>query len=168
MIAWYKFNERKWLYFGKGKKQKMPRTNDYGRGQRWWHSASGQYTCPGRMPAGTNGRWHMPPCQHRPNDIDALELKSRHLHTKWKIFETCGQVHLARNQRLIYKNDINTWLVKAWTAIDRLSVIWKTDQSDKIKRSFFSRKQSCQYCCRDAPHGSWLSVQKESLTATTQ
>ena len=28
------------------------------------------------------------------------------------------------------KND-NTWLVKAWTAIDRLSVIWKSDLSDK-------------------------------------
>ena len=27
-------NERKWLYSGKGKKQKIPRTNDYGRGLR--------------------------------------------------------------------------------------------------------------------------------------
>ena len=32
---------------------------------------------------------------------------------------------------------INTRLVKAWTAIDRLSVIWKSDPIDKIKRSFF-------------------------------
>ena len=35
------------------------------------------------------------------------------------------------------KTDINTWLAKAWTAIDRLSVIWKSDLTDKIKRSFF-------------------------------
>ena len=35
------------------------------------------------------------------------------------------------------KNDINTWLTKAWTVIDRLSVIWKSDLTDKIKRSFF-------------------------------
>ena len=35
------------------------------------------------------------------------------------------------------KNDINTRLAKAWTAIDRLSVIWKSDLTDKIKRSFF-------------------------------
>ena len=28
-------------------------------------------------------------------------------------------------------------LVKAWTAIDRLSIIWKSDLSDKIKRVFF-------------------------------
>ena len=35
------------------------------------------------------------------------------------------------------ENDINKWLVKAWTAIDRLSVIWKLHLTDKIKRSFF-------------------------------
>ena len=28
-------------------------------------------------------------------------------------------------------------LAKAWTAINRLSIIWKSDLSDKIKRSFF-------------------------------
>ena len=35
------------------------------------------------------------------------------------------------------ENDINTWLTKAWTAIDRLLVIWKSDMTNKIKRSFF-------------------------------
>ena len=35
------------------------------------------------------------------------------------------------------ETDIKSWLSKAWTAIDRLSVIWKTDLIDKIKRSFF-------------------------------
>ena len=29
------------------------------------------------------------------------------------------------------------WLAKTWTAIDRLSVIWKSDLTDKMKRSFF-------------------------------
>ena len=33
--------------------------------------------------------------------------------------------------------DINTRLTKAWTAIDRLSVIWKSDLTDKIKCSLF-------------------------------
>ena len=32
---------------------------------------------------------------------------------------------------------IKTWLAKVWTAIDRLSVIWKSDLIDKMKRSFF-------------------------------
>ena len=35
------------------------------------------------------------------------------------------------------ENDINKHLAKAWTAINRLSVIWKSDLTDKIKRSFF-------------------------------
>ena len=35
------------------------------------------------------------------------------------------------------ETDINTQLTKAWTAIDRLSVIWKSDLTDKIKHSFF-------------------------------
>ena len=35
------------------------------------------------------------------------------------------------------ETDINTQLAKAWTAIDRLSVIWKSDLTNKMKRSFF-------------------------------
>ena len=35
------------------------------------------------------------------------------------------------------EKDINMWLTKAWTAIDRLSVIGKSDLTDKMKRSFF-------------------------------
>ena len=33
--------------------------------------------------------------------------------------------------------DIDTRLVKAWTAIDRLSVVWKSELTDKMKRRFF-------------------------------
>ena len=32
---------------------------------------------------------------------------------------------------------IETRLTKAWTAINRLSTIWKSDLTDKMKRSFF-------------------------------
>ena len=35
------------------------------------------------------------------------------------------------------EQDIDTRLTKAWTAIDRLSIIWKSDLTDKMKRSFF-------------------------------
>ena len=35
------------------------------------------------------------------------------------------------------QNDIDTRLTKAWTANDRLSIVWKSDLTDKIKRSFF-------------------------------
>ena len=35
------------------------------------------------------------------------------------------------------EKDIDTRLTKAWTVIDRLSIIWKSDLIDKMKRSFF-------------------------------
>ena len=35
------------------------------------------------------------------------------------------------------EKDIDTRLMKAWTAIDRLSIIWKSNLSDKMKCSFF-------------------------------
>ena len=35
------------------------------------------------------------------------------------------------------ENDIDTRLTKVWTAIDRLSIIWKSDLTDEMKRSFF-------------------------------
>ena len=35
------------------------------------------------------------------------------------------------------EKDIDTRLMKAWTAIGRLSIIWKSDLTDKMKRSFF-------------------------------
>ena len=35
------------------------------------------------------------------------------------------------------ENDIDTRLTKAWSAIDRLSIIWKSDLTDKMERSFF-------------------------------
>ena len=35
------------------------------------------------------------------------------------------------------ETDINTRLAKAWTAIDRLLVIWKSDLTNKMKGSFF-------------------------------
>ena len=35
------------------------------------------------------------------------------------------------------EKDIDTRLTKAWTAINRLSIIWNSDLTDKMKRSFF-------------------------------
>ena len=35
------------------------------------------------------------------------------------------------------EKEIDTQLTKAWTAINRLSIIWKSDLTDKMKRSFF-------------------------------
>ena len=35
------------------------------------------------------------------------------------------------------EKDIDTRLTKAWTAINRLSIVWKSNLTDKMKRSFF-------------------------------
>ena len=35
------------------------------------------------------------------------------------------------------EKDIDMWLMKAWTAINMLSIIWKSDLTNKMKRSFF-------------------------------
>ena len=35
------------------------------------------------------------------------------------------------------EKDIDTQLTKAWTAINKLSIIWKSDLTNKMKRSFF-------------------------------
>ena len=35
------------------------------------------------------------------------------------------------------EKDVDTRLTKTWTAIDRLSIIWKSDLTDKMKRNFF-------------------------------
>ena len=57
--------------------------------------------------------------------------------------------------------EINTRLSKAWTIIDRLSVISKSDLTNKIKRSY-------RYCCMDVPHGRKINGWRKSLMAITQ
>ena len=49
------------------------------------------------------------------------------------------------------ENDINTQLAKVWTVIDRPSVIWKSDLSNKIKLIFF-HVAVIPYYYMDAPH----------------
>ena len=50
--------------------------------------------------------------------------------------ETGWQSHLPRKSVSSTEKDIDTWRTKAWTAIDKLSVIWKSDLTDKMKLQF--------------------------------
>ena len=87
----------------------------------------------------------------RTSDVDRFNAKKMALH--WKRYKTDDTQHgLSRmwttqvtlENKFTYlgssvsstENDINTRLPKAWKAIDRLSVIWKSDLSDKIKCNF--------------------------------
>ena len=72
-------------------------------------------------------------CFNQKGDISTLNDSSLKLMNKFMHF---------RSSILSTENDINMQLVKAWTAINRLSIIWKSDISDKIKSNFFSNS-SC-------------------------
>ena len=50
------------------------------------------------------------------------------------------------------ESNVNIGIGKAWTAIDKLSIIWKSDITDNIKRDF-SKQWHCWYYCMDAPSG---------------
>ena len=74
-----------------------------------------------------------------------------HIHTYIYIFNQTGNISTLNSCSLKLVNkftylgssvsstetDINMRLLKAWTAIDSLSVIWKSDLTEKMKHSFF-------------------------------
>ena len=78
--------------------------------------------------------------------------------TEYMCFNQTGNISTlnGRSQKLVDKftyvgssvssteTDINTRLAKAWAAINKLSVIWKSGLTNKIKRSFF---QAASYGC---------------------
>ena len=59
-------------------------------------------------------------CYNQSGDITALKLVDKFTYLESSVSST--------------EKDINTLLTKAWTAIDRLSVIWKSDLADKMKQ----------------------------------
>ena len=67
-------------------------------------------------------------CFNQAGDISTLEETSLKLVDKF--------TYLGSSVSSTEK-DIDTWLMKTWTAIDKLLVIWKSDLTNKMKRSFF-------------------------------
>ena len=67
-------------------------------------------------------------CYNQTSDISTLDGTPLKLVDKF--------TYLGSSVSLTEK-DINTCLTKAWTAYDRLSIIWKLDLTDKLKRSSF-------------------------------
>ena len=67
-------------------------------------------------------------CYNQTGDLSTLDRTSLNLVDKF--------TYLGSSVSSTEK-DIDTWLTKAWTTIDRLSIIWKSDLADKMKRSFF-------------------------------
>ena len=67
-------------------------------------------------------------CYNQTGDISTLDGTSLKLVDKFTYFGSS----ISSTEK-----DIDTRLTKAWTAIDRLSIIWKSDLIDKMKRIFF-------------------------------
>ena len=67
-------------------------------------------------------------CYNQTGDISTLDRTSLKLVDKFTYLGSSIS---------ITEKDIDTRLTKAWTALDRLSIIWKSDLTDKMKRSFF-------------------------------
>ena len=68
-------------------------------------------------------------CYNQTGDISTLDGSSLKLVDKFTYL---------RSSLSSTKKDIDTRLTKAWTAINKLSIsIWKSDLTDKMKRSFF-------------------------------
>ena len=97
-------------------------------------------------------------CLNQIGDISTLNVSSQKLVDKF--------TYLGSSVSSTEK-DIDTWLEKAWTTIDRLSVIWKSDLINKFKRSFFQTVvvSILLYGCT-----TWTLTKrmKKKLTATTQ
>ena len=81
--------------------------------------------------------WHRPPCQRRQDGIYVLYQTGDISTLNGSSLKLVVKFTYLRSSISSTKKDINMQLAKAWTAIDRLSVIWKSDLTNKMKRSFF-------------------------------
>ena len=130
--------QRKWLRADKEKKQKIPRKNNADNAddlallantpnqtETLQHSLE-------RAAAGiglhVNAHKTEYMCYNQTGNITTLDGASLKLVDKF--------TYLGSSVSSTEK-DIDTRLTKAWTAIDRLSIIWKSDLTDKTKRSIF-------------------------------
>ena len=66
-----------------------------------------------------------------------LQPNGQHCHTRRSLSELVDKFTYQGSSVSSTEKDIDTRLTKAWTAIDRLSIIWKSDLTDKMKHSFF-------------------------------
>ena len=67
-------------------------------------------------------------CFNESGDISTLNCSSLKLVNKFTYLESSASST---------ETDINSWLAKAWTAFERLLIIWKLDLTVKIKSRFF-------------------------------
>ena len=81
-----------------------------------------------------SSRRHRPPCQCTQNRIYETGDISTLDGTPLKLVDKFTYLGSSISST---EKDIDTQLTKAWTAVNRLSIIWKSDLTDKMKGSFF-------------------------------
>ena len=66
-----------------------------------------------------------------------------------KLLKLVDQITYLSSNISSTENDVNICIGKAWTATDKLLIIWKSDLSNEIKQDFFQAVM-CHYYCMDA------------------
>ena len=94
-------------------------------------------------------------CFHQAGDISRLEGTSLKMVDKF--------TYLGSSVSSTEK-DIDMWLTKAWTAINKLSIIWKSYLTDKMKRCFFQAAVVLilLYGCTTWTLTKWLKKKQDS------
>ena len=133
-------NQRKRFQANKRKKQKVPRKNNYR------HDYADDIALLANVPVQAETLLHS---LERPAPGISFHINAHKMEYMWFIqtgdISTLNGSTLKLVDKFTYlgssvsstETDIDTRLAKAWTANDRLSVIWKSDLTDKMKRNFF-------------------------------
>ena len=92
--------------------------------------------CPATW-SGKNSCKYKPPCQCTQDEILCFNQRGNISTRSTSSLKLIDRFTYQESRVSLTEKDINTWLTKAWTAIDRLSAIWKSDLTNKMKHSFF-------------------------------
>ena len=95
------------------------------------HTYSSSVRIRGVSPKTYQRRWTIVRRGERESGISVLEARHDDIYIYMYI---CVCVCVCVCSDSSTENDFNVRLAKAWTAIDRWSIIWKSDSSNKIKR----------------------------------
>ena len=85
---------------------------------------------------GTSGTWHRPPCQRRQREHMCFNQRGNISTLKSGPLKIVDKLTYRRKSVSSTENDINTRLSKAWAIVARISIIWNSDLTDKIKQFF--------------------------------
>ena len=98
-------------------------------------------------------------CYNQTGDISILDGTSLKLVDKFTYL---------RSSVSSTEKDINTRLTKAWTAINKLPIIWKSDLTDKMRCSFFQAVvvSILLYGCTTWTLTKWLEKKLDKNTAS--